>query len=77
MERHLDEEMPGAEGPSAQTSSVCILTGDFAMQNVIVQMGLRLVTKDNQRITRLSQWVLRCTACYAVSKVGRRRGGGD
>lgn len=75
VERHLDEEAPGAEGPSAQTSSVCILTGDFAMQNVIVQMGLRLVTKDNQRITRLSQWVLRCTACYAVSKVGRMEGG--
>ncbi|KAL6774389.1 hypothetical protein ACKKBG_A24810 [Auxenochlorella protothecoides x Auxenochlorella symbiontica] len=60
-------------GPSpAAASSVCILTADFAMQNVILQMGLRLVTPDNRRVTRLSRWVLRCGACFQVSKeVGR------
>ena len=31
-------------------------------------MGLRLVTPDGRRITRLSRWVLRCTACYLVTK---------
>ncbi|PSC73917.1 RNA-binding NOB1 [Micractinium conductrix] len=49
-------------------STVCILTADFAMQNVIMQMGLRLVTPDGRRITRLSRWVLRCTACFLVTK---------
>ncbi|KFM23199.1 RNA-binding protein NOB1 [Auxenochlorella protothecoides] len=60
-------------GPSpAAASSVCVLTADFAMQNVILQMGLRLVTPDNRRVTRLSRWVLRCGACFQVSKeVGR------
>lgn len=32
------------------------------------QMGLRLVTPDGRRITRLSRWVLRCTACFLVTK---------
>ncbi len=50
-------------------SSVAIITADFAMQNVIMQMGLRLVTPDGRRITRLSCWVLRCSACFTVTKV--------
>lgn len=31
-------------------------------------MGLRLVTPDGRRITRLSRWVLRCAACFLVTK---------
>lgn len=34
----------------------------------LFQMGLRLVTPDGRRITRLSRWVLRCTACFLVTK---------
>ena len=33
-----------------------------------LQMGLRLLTPDGRRITRLSRWVLRCTACFLVTK---------
>lgn len=51
-------------------SSVCSVTADFAMQNVLLQMGLRLVTPDGRRVSTLSRWVLRCTACYGVTKVG-------
>ena len=49
-------------------SSVSIQTADFAMQNTIMQMGLRLVATDGRRVTQLSRWVLRCTACSAVTK---------
>ena len=34
------------------TSSILSLTADFAMQNVLLQMGLRLVTRQGQQITR-------------------------
>ncbi|KAL4438664.1 hypothetical protein ABPG77_006268 [Micractinium sp. CCAP 211/92] len=64
-------EQPAAGSEQAEQrdeSSVCIITADFAMQNVIMQMGLRLVTPDGRRITRLSRWVLRCTACFLVTK---------
>jgi rRNA maturation endonuclease Nob1 len=33
------------------------------------QMGLRLTTPDGRRITHVSRWVLRCSACFFVTKV--------
>ena len=58
----------GKEGePSAR--SVVILTGDFAMQNVILQMGLNLISPEGFRIRRIRRWVFRCSACFKVTKV--------
>ena len=57
------------EGEQQFVSTVSIITADFAMQNVIMQMGLRLMTPDGRRITKLSRWVLRCAACFLVTKV--------
>lgn len=54
------------------TSSVVSVTGDFSMQNVILQMGLRLAAPDGRRISRLSRWVLRCSACSHVCKEAGR-----
>lgn len=34
------------------TSTVLSVTSDFAMQNVLLQMGLRLVSRDGQQISR-------------------------
>lgn len=51
------------------TSSVVCVTGDFAMQNVILQMGLRLASPDGRIIQQTRRWALRCTACFQVSKV--------
>lgn len=71
-----DSDAPEAAcGPTEEgafESSVCCITADFAMQNVLLQMGLRLVAPNGLRVTQLSRWVLRCTACAAVSReVGR------
>lgn len=53
-------------------SVVCCITGDFAMQNVLLQMGLKLSAPDGRVISSVSRWVLRCTACLQVTKeVGR------
>merc|ERR1712176_1064581 len=42
-------------------------TTDFAMQNVLLQMNLELVTPDGgMRITKLKSWVTRCGACFMV-----------
>jgi hypothetical protein len=48
---------------------VCIVTGDYAMQNVALQMGLRLVAPDGKRIWRTRRWALRCSACFQICKV--------
>ena len=66
-QEYSDEE--SEEDTAAFQSSVASVTADFAMQNVILQMGLRLVAPNGMRIKQLSRWVLRCSACYKITKV--------
>ena len=42
---------------------VACTTGDYAMQNVLLQMGLNLLSIDGLRISKVKNWVLRCHAC--------------
>ncbi|KAF5387845.1 hypothetical protein D9615_000603 [Tricholomella constricta] len=44
------------------------MTADFAMQNVLLQMGLNLVGVEGKRIERVKSWVLRCHACFKICK---------
>ncbi|KNZ77179.1 20S-pre-rRNA D-site endonuclease nob1 [Termitomyces sp. J132] len=45
------------------------MTADFAMQNVLLQMGLNLVGTEGKRIEKVKSWVLRCHAiCKDNSK---------
>ncbi|KAF7355561.1 20S-pre-rRNA D-site endonuclease NOB1 [Mycena sanguinolenta] len=41
---------------------------DFAMQNVLLQMGLNLVGVEGKRIQKVKSWVLRCHACFKICK---------
>ncbi|XP_021754119.1 RNA-binding protein NOB1-like [Chenopodium quinoa] len=57
---------------SLSDSSVACITGDFAMQNVILQMGLRLLAPGGMQIRELHRWVLKCHACqHVTAEVGR------
>eukprot|EP00181_Compsopogon_caeruleus_P000684 CAMPEP_0184688598 /NCGR_PEP_ID=MMETSP0312-20130426/30186_1 /TAXON_ID=31354 /ORGANISM="Compsopogon coeruleus, Strain SAG 36.94" /LENGTH=627 /DNA_ID=CAMNT_0027145851 /DNA_START=51 /DNA_END=1934 /DNA_ORIENTATION=+ len=48
--------------------SGCITT-DFAMQNVLLQMGLHLLSPDGKHtIRRLKKYVLRCYGCFKLTK---------
>jgi RNA-binding protein NOB1 len=88
-EEGSDDEDGGGGGGGAEAahdplgfeSAVCSVTADFAMQNVLLQMGLRLAAPDGRRVNCVSRWVLRCTACVVVTKVrgraARGRGGGS
>ncbi|KAJ3722589.1 Nin one binding Zn-ribbon like-domain-containing protein [Lentinula raphanica] len=42
------------------------MTADFAMQNVLLQMGLNLVGTEGKRIQKVKTWVLRCHACFKI-----------
>ncbi len=64
-----EEDAGEREQGEASTSSVVCVTADFAMQNVILQMGLRLASPDGRLIQQTRRWALRCTACFQVSKV--------
>lgn len=69
---HLEEEEEEVAEHPAGESNVISMTADFAMQNVILQMGLRLAAPDGKKIDSVTRWVLRCSACHQVTKeVGR------
>ncbi|KAJ2844313.1 20S-pre-rRNA D-site endonuclease nob1 [Coemansia brasiliensis] len=46
---------------------VACVTSDFAMQNTMLKMGIRLVTPDGVAVHRLRTWVLRCHACFRLT----------
>lgn len=58
--------------PRESDSSIVSVTADFSMQNVLLQMGLRLGTPDGRCISHVSRWVLRCSACFFVTKEAGR-----
>lgn len=45
-----------------------VITEDFAMQNIILQMGIPLLDIDGKRITKLKSYVLECVSCWTVSR---------
>jgi len=43
--------------------SAC-MTGDYAMQNVALQMGLNLINMDGGGVRQVKMWILRCHGCF-------------
>ena len=56
---------PKNPAPPISQRAACATT-DFAMQNVILQMNLELLTIDGVRVRRLKTWVTRCAACFTI-----------
>lgn len=56
-------------GPPLCQRAACATT-DFAMQNVLLQMNLELLTVDGVRVRRLKTWVTRCAACFTIYGTG-------
>lgn len=57
---HLPE---GGHASLKEITAAC-MTGDFAVQNVLLAMGLGLVGEGGKRISKVKSWVLRCHACF-------------
>lgn len=58
---------PPAADPTKPPKTImkaAVLTGDFAMQNVALQMGLNVLGSGGKRVREVRTWVLRCHACY-------------
>lgn len=54
--------------PSVQENQVGCMTSDFSMQNLLLQMGLVLISPDGRRVKRLKSFVLRCESCFHITK---------
>ncbi|THH12401.1 hypothetical protein EW145_g64 [Phellinidium pouzarii] len=64
------KQQNGANGAAVLNEQIKVgcMTADFAMQNVLLQMGLSLVGVEGKRIEKVKTWVLRCHACYKLCK---------
>lgn len=51
-----------------RTLQVAVLTTDFAMQNVLLSMGLNLISPSMQQVRNIKTYILRCHACFGQTK---------
>lgn len=45
-----------------------VISTDFAIQNVVLQIGLRLISLQGRRIRHLKRWIKRCSCCFKITK---------
>lgn len=51
-------------GSTAKPPAVACMTGDYAVQNILLGMRLGLVGEGGKKIGKVKSWVLRCHACF-------------
>eukprot|EP00898_Chlorokybus_atmophyticus_P008467 jgi/Chlat1/8621/Chrsp86S08009 len=64
---HDDDAFSEDERVNGSPAVACA-TADFAMQNVLLQMGIGLITLDGRRVQQLARWALKCQACQTVTR---------
>eukprot|EP00012_Vannella_robusta_P002965 CAMPEP_0206189670 /NCGR_PEP_ID=MMETSP0166-20121206/4302_1 /ASSEMBLY_ACC=CAM_ASM_000260 /TAXON_ID=95228 /ORGANISM="Vannella robusta, Strain DIVA3 518/3/11/1/6" /LENGTH=398 /DNA_ID=CAMNT_0053605621 /DNA_START=1062 /DNA_END=2259 /DNA_ORIENTATION=- len=66
---NFNQIMLQADKPDEEDDRVFVAccTTDFAMQNVLLQMGIKLLSIDGLQIRNVRNWTLRCYACMRVS----------
>lgn len=54
---------------SDKPASVACMTTDFAMQNVLMQIGLNVAALDGRVIKQMRTFIFRCAACYRTTSI--------
>ncbi|XP_067651419.1 RNA-binding protein NOB1-like [Haliotis asinina] len=62
----VKKQMGGGDTARADVTVGC-LTTDFAMQNVLIQMGLNVISVEGMLIKKAKSYVLRCFACFKIT----------
>lgn len=70
LKKHQEKDGTASSEPQTEQKvmQVATITSDFAMQNVLLRMNLNLLSPSLQRIRQLRTWVLRCHACFDITK---------
>lgn len=69
LEEQLARDSGGQDALPDDYTRVGCVTTDFAMQNVLLQMGINLVSVDGRRvIRRVRRYVLRCQSCTEITR---------
>lgn len=58
-----------AEFVSEKPVKVACMTTDFAMQNVLKQIGLNVAALDGRVIKQVRTFIFRCYACFATTSI--------
>ncbi|KAF2096091.1 D-site 20S pre-rRNA nuclease [Rhizodiscina lignyota] len=70
IKRHQTKEstLDTSQQSEPKTMQVATMTTDFAMQNVLLQINLNLLSPSFLRVKHLKTFVLRCHACFQTTK---------
>lgn len=70
LKKHQEKDSDASIDPEEKTKTmqVATITSDYAMQNVLLRMNLNLLSTSLMRVRELKAWVLRCHACFFISK---------
>ena len=70
LHKHQAKDSYGSMMPISKDQPIqaALLSGDFAMQNVCLQIGLNLLSPSLQRVRNIRTYILRCHACFAKEK---------
>jgi rRNA maturation endonuclease Nob1 len=65
-DKEKDQEAEDNETNLDGSIKVACFTTDFAMQNVLLQLGLKVLATNGYFIRSARQWVLRCLGCHTI-----------
>lgn len=70
LKRHQLKDAGSSTKPIDQgtTLQVAVLTTDFSMQNMLLSMGLNLISPSMQQVRNIKTYILRCHACFEQTK---------
>ncbi|XP_074604380.1 RNA-binding protein NOB1 [Brevipalpus obovatus] len=68
----MEEKMANMTVQEAKCEVAC-LTTDYSMQNVIIQLGLKVVSVKGLLIRETKQFLLRCFACFKITAEMERK----
>ncbi|XP_059569992.1 RNA-binding protein NOB1 isoform X2 [Alligator mississippiensis] len=64
--KQIQEDVGRCDAPPADVQVGCVTT-DFAMQNVLLQMGLHVLAVNGMLIRQARNYVLRCHGCFKTT----------
>lgn len=52
-----------------QPFNIWLVSADFALQNVAVQMGMKLLSVDGRKITSIRRFIYECYLCWKKFRI--------
>lgn len=69
VDAHLAEDAGQQDASTKDAGRIECVTTDYSMQNVLIQMGIKVISTDGRRIIKqIKRFVLRCHACSAIER---------